>query len=580
MAEAKRSRRYYELFQVEDVISFFNGQLILARSKDGNQVYLQEMKKTRPLPPGSTEILANLENIQMVPVLDVIEEKDRVVLVHPSVSAEPLSLLVNRENPLNPVQALNIYRKLLRTVIRLSRLPLPLHSTMDPRNIIMEGERPYLLFVSFEKFQGQDQQWRLLLYFLLTGIRLEAPLAKIEDDPYLQEVPAPLKSLLSQCMDPKKSMSAVLQQAEQIRLSSSSRKTVAKPAKRLRLGLGIAVLLLVGIFFGYQVMALEDAPAGERVAVQKPNGKAGWKKEVSRISFENEGRNMQSLPFAFQGATHVYGEFSQQRQQPFTVTLASENISASFGLHIDDEGQVRLFQNTNGETFSLAGSEDAFRLKPGKTYRMEIYYVPQNPFRVAITDKETGKKWIATGEVPMDSTYRVSFQGARGTLVLHPGAEQITNHRSSLAQWRGHGPFELTAGSAVLTDGNFQAEQKAYIRVPEKFSFQRSKEYEGDPLQLEMESADGSRYRLLWSKDGKLELYRLGYQVERLATTFLYGDWEGDQPAEVTLVKKPRQLEVNVKQGSNTGQLVYKYERPVSLRSIYLSSDSDLELKE
>ena len=93
--------RYYEKFQVEDVMVMFSRQIALARTPDGAQVFLQEIKVRRSLPPGIVEMLSNLQHPYVAPILEVLMEGDRIVLVHPPLEGDPLSLVVNEENPMN-----------------------------------------------------------------------------------------------------------------------------------------------------------------------------------------------------------------------------------------------------------------------------------------------------------------------------------------------------------------------------------------------------------------------------------------------------------------------------------------------
>ncbi|GGE10037.1 hypothetical protein GCM10011571_09180 [Marinithermofilum abyssi] len=190
--------RYYERFEVEDVLTFFTGQLIQARSTDGARVLLQEIKLIRPLPPGSKELLYNIQHPHMLSVLDVIMEKGVVVLVHPMFTGEPLPLIVNKQNPMEPFKALNVYRKLIRTMIDLNRLPMPVWTVLDPRNILMSGDQPFVLFCGLKRYTPQPKrdQRNALLYYLLAGQHpndVKYRHQKLSKP--LRRVPAPIREL-------------------------------------------------------------------------------------------------------------------------------------------------------------------------------------------------------------------------------------------------------------------------------------------------------------------------------------------------------------------------------------------------
>ena len=164
-SENRAAGRYYERFQVLDTIHFFNRKLILAKEPNGRQVFLQEIEMNHFVPPGIREVLRNFDHPHVAPIQDVIEEHRRIILVHPPMIGEPLSMLVDPDHPMPPIQALRIFRRLLRTMVDLYNLPLPMTTTLDPRNVIMNENHPYVLFLNFKCHRLDFMKSGELLYF-------------------------------------------------------------------------------------------------------------------------------------------------------------------------------------------------------------------------------------------------------------------------------------------------------------------------------------------------------------------------------------------------------------------------------
>ena len=120
-------------FQVEEVLNFHSGQLARATTPNGAKVFLQEIRIDSPLPRNFPDILRNSERMNLAPILDVIIKKGKILLVHPPFSGDPLPMIVDEENPLDPYEALDLYYKMLRTMLELGKLPVPFYTTLDPK---------------------------------------------------------------------------------------------------------------------------------------------------------------------------------------------------------------------------------------------------------------------------------------------------------------------------------------------------------------------------------------------------------------------------------------------------------------
>ncbi|SDW31088.1 hypothetical protein SAMN05444487_102221 [Marininema mesophilum] len=578
--------RYYERFQVEDAVTFYSGQLVSAKSPDGAQVFLQEIPLDKPLPPGSMELLSGLQREHIAPVLDVIEEEDRIVLVHPPLGGEPLSFMVLPRKGMEPIRALTVYRQLLRTAVRLSEISPPIFTTLDPRNIILEENRPYALFISFDPFNKDngEEKWRYLLYFLLTGFQLEKRPENPEKEKGIQALPQQLKSLVLSAMDLEKPMKEVLEAAEAVTLPrkiSASRRGKSK-SWRYWLPSAVAVVAIVGLLVGLEVFGDKgSAIAGEEkqaeAQLSKPKGRATF----DNVIFQRQKTRTETLPPSVQGTFRVRGELTQADHAPFSLSLESENVESDFGLRVDDKGGLQLYQYVNGETFKMANSKDNFRIQPKKKYIVDIYYVPNQPFRVSLTEKGTNKQWVAIGKVPMDSIFKITLEGQQGTSFNQPAITKLQDAKSVADVWMKDSPWTLMEGTGVIDGKRFNLDSDSRVNLKpgqNNFSFKRAEDFNGDPLRMEMENADGSRYQFNWLHSGRLELSRLDYNLQQLASGKMSSGWVPDRKSSVSIAGNTQEFSVGVKQGSLEKQVQHQPDGPIALRSITILSQSGLTL--
>ncbi|SFS59570.1 hypothetical protein [Marininema halotolerans] len=585
-SQGMKKGRYYERFQVKDSVTFYSGHLVSAQSPDGAEVFLQEIPLEQPLSPGSAEMLSGLLHEHTAPVLDVIEEEDRIVLVHPPLSGEPLSLLVSPRKGMEPIRALTIYRQLLHTAVRLSAMDDPIYTTLDPRNIILDENRPFVLFVSFKPFSKEngEEKWRYLLHFLLTGIQLEERPANPEKEKSIQTLPQPLKNLVLASMDPGKTMKEVLDSAESMTLPRKISTGRKNKKQRYWLPGLVAVVAIVSVlagleFFGDKGSAIAGAEKEKQAEAQL--SKAGGHASFDNVVFQRQRTKSVSLPPSVQGSFRVQGQLTQASEAPFALSLESENIESDFGVRADKNGALHLYQYVNGETFKLANSKNSFHIQPNKRYAITIFYVPNHPFRVSIKEEKSKKQWVAVGKVPMDSVFKVSVEGQQGTSFNQPNITKLKGEKAVAQAWMKQFPWTLMEGTGVIEDHQFKLDSESRVDLKpgqEQFAFQRTKNYSGDPLRMEMENADGNRYQFNWVRNGSMELARLDYDVQRLALGAMSRSWDPGKKSTVSIVGNTQEFTVGVKQGALKEQVQHQPDGPLSLRTVTILSQPGLTL--
>ncbi|PTX53057.1 hypothetical protein C8P63_1293 [Melghirimyces profundicolus] len=421
-------QRYYERFQVEDVLTFISRQLVQAKTVDGREVYIQEIKTNQPLPPGAREIFLNMNFPHVAPVLDVIIQDDRITLVHPPFSGDPLPLVVNEKDPMKPRKALRVFEKLLKTMQSLEQLPLSLSTTLDPRNICIADE-PYVLFYWIKNYSldPPDEQWQHLLIYLLTGVIPKNKGERLKLLSRNHKIPTDYRQLALDCYDPNKTRDDILLQVRQLMEqpsveSRSLRKKTLSLKPIFRLGAIILISFAIGGWLGYTAATLN----GSREAAEKPGhpSSAVLHREGKKVEF-NETRNQYHLPQTQTGPVQVRGEIIRTRYQPFSIIFQVDDRSKFYGVNIDERGNIRMYESTDG----MEGDDPTFvklseyTVSPNQRYKFDIRYSPGEPLRFSIQKKGDPSPRVAFGPEPIahpvDAPYQVQFRGGAGTKLYN-----------------------------------------------------------------------------------------------------------------------------------------------------------------
>ena len=411
-SDQKAAGWYLGRFQVVDIIKFFNRKLILAKEADGSRVFLQEIEMNHFVPPGIREVLRNFHHPHVVPIHDVIEENRRITLVHPPLIGEPLSMIVDPEHPMPPKQALRTFRKLLRTMVDLYNLPLPMTTTLDPRNVIMNEGHPYVLFLNFKKLSPPrfHEKWRELLYFLLTGREAEGDLRQVIQNRNLN-IPPELKKLIAAAFDPRKSIHDVLALAEATRLKEPGEKKRLK--KWLLYPAAASVLMVLGIFLGIEFTS--------NTVVSEPLNLGGEPRRLAAVSqFRlDDPTQVYSLSLPEGEPVRIRAELTREKNRSFTLALVSKETRRGYGIYINEQGKVMFLEKKDGEKPLLNDQNRAsLPVQPGKRYILEMIYQPDEPLLVTVMDNDGNNKEGVLGPIPENKPSWVQFQGGEGT-ILH-----------------------------------------------------------------------------------------------------------------------------------------------------------------
>lgn len=578
-------------FQVEEVLNFHSGQLARATTPNGAKVFLQEIRIDSPLPRNFPDMLRNSERMNLAPILDVIIKKGKILLVHPPFSGDPLPMIVDEENPLDPYEALDLYYKMLRTMLELGKLPVPFYTTLDPKNIFVNKGQPFLLFYGAEKFERFEsiEKWRTLLYFLLTGTQAEKDSVRRKRLANLQKLPPEIGKLALECMDRKITPYEVLNRARNI-IDSRKKTKEKKPAmRRVYLLLAAAASLVVIAFIGYQSAYSDEIKQfigmDNSAAQMNPFEASQNQTEQSEVVFKSEVGTVYNSPKLVEGPTRVYGEFQLEKIQPFSAELFGKGKHYSYGVKLTNEGEFIVYQWVKDKYYPLVESGDAFRAEPYKNYIVELLYIPNEPLRISISEKGSTNKWIAVGAVPMDWVFRVDFLGRKGTVLKNPTVERIPGDVKALAAWMNNEDWELVSGHGIVGDDGFTLKKNSKARITDfrssSFVFNQTEEGTGGPLRLELESVDGARFHFDWTKKNVLKLYRQDEENQQVHNQLIGWDWLPHKDTHVNIIADSNELAVEIKQGENEESVKYTQvnETPISPRALSIISLNDLKLR-
>lgn len=599
-------RRYYERFQVEDVINFFSGQLLQAKSPDGIQVFLQSIKITRrPLPEGYKEPFRRLLQPYLAPILDIIEEENELLLVHPPFSGDPLPLVVNKEHALDPEVAVRIVSKCFKTIRDLERLPLSLSATLDPKNILLNGHKPLILFYYMKdpKVQRYDEKWRELLFYLVTGQSPVGGLKQCESLLEQKKIPSRVAKLALLCMDRKKTFTDALMAVEEYINTKSesqgsglSRKNVStKKAKRKGVvtTVTIAAAALVLVTIAVSQWQPEDSYTGIFDNLDNAAGQQGGKQIqtdgslIQSIQFSNE-KTQFSLPFALSGDSSLRGAFKLAKLNGFYGYLESSDGKAQYGLYINPRGSIELYHTLGSKMTKVGDSGEQYQIKPGKKYTFEVLYYPNEPIRLAVSEEGQPDKWVATGITPISGDLKMRFSGKEGAVLYYPEPNPVTDRQMVDRVWMNQQPWHIDFGQTVLTLDEQNRSRLAVFPATQirmsandasKFSFVPS--VKEDLFRIDIQTINSVRYRLvLDSKGKKASLFKLEEKIEKVAERPL--NVKADDELPITLMIQPSYTTLGIKlaQGSEETSLEYTDESPVLIKDVTMQNHKGFQLIE
>ncbi len=591
MNENGEKGRFYHHFKIEDVLNFQSGQLAKATTPNGAKVFLQEITIDSPLPRNFPDILRNSQHLNIAPILDVIIDKGKILLVHPPFSGDPLPMIVDEEKPLKPLEALEVFYKMLRTMLDLGRLPVPFYTSLDPKNIFMSKGEPFLLFYGTRKFEQYEtiEKWRTLLYFLLTGTQAEKDAVRKKRLTSMQKLPPEIRKLALDCMDRNVSPYEVLNRAKSI-LESSTKETRKKKkptTRKLYLMIAAAASLFVIAFIGYQSAYSDELKrfigAEQSTVPLNPFEAARNQTEQSTVVFDSEIGSVYHSPKLVEGATRISGEFQLDELKSFSAELFGKGKHYSYGVKMGNEGEFVVYQWVKDKYYPLVESGDAFRAEPNKSYIVELLYIPNEPLRVSVTEKGTTNKWIAVGAVPMDYIFRVDFLGRKGTVLQDPTVEKIPGDVKALSAWMNNETWELVSGHGVVGEDGFILKKNSKVHIKDfrssSFTFNQEGEGKDGPFRLELESVEGDRFHFDWVEEKMLRLYQLDQSNGQESQRIISWKWIPHEKTDVKIISD-NELAVEIEQGENSDRVSYTLsdEAPISPRSISIISFNDLKL--
>jgi hypothetical protein len=590
------------------VINFFSGQLLQAKSPDGAQVFLQSIKiPRRPLPARYQEALRKLNHPHLAPIIDVMEEEDQLILVHPPFSGDPLPLIVNKDRPMEPETAVRIVSKCFETLNDMERFPLPLGATLDPKNILLEGRKPVLLFyyIKDPKQPLHDEKWRELLFYLLTGQHPVGGAKQWEKQLEEKLVPPKIAKLAIQCLDHKVTMQESAEALEKY-LATHSReegRNLGRGARQRRrkllyasVSIAAAALLLIPMAFLFFDHGDSNATVDDPLQMLNRQGKEVPQDNslVQSITFTNNQQTF-TLPSTLPGDSSLRGAFVLNKTTWFAWMLESPD-KVTYSVYINSAGSIELYQGTGDHAVKVLDSGSKYRIKPGKKYTFEVYYFPGEPLRISIVEEgDIWKKWMAVGTLPVNGDLlpvhdhlKVKFAGGNGATLFYPEVNVVNDRIMVDNIWMNQQPWQIDFGQAVLgIDENhlnrLEVFPKTQIRlspaaaiggvtlIPAKKS---------DPLHMDIQTVDDSRYRLVWDDKQRVTLYRIQNQVEKVAEQTLKWELNDGDPIHVSVFSNYDKLQIKLTQRGNSADVNYTSQTPIVLKDITIHNNKGFQLIE
>ncbi len=174
---------YRDLYQVEYVVRFFDGELAVAR-KDSIRYYLQSAHLQRQAPSRAITQYRSLKHPLIIPFEEVYTEERSIVFIRPYVPVQPLREVVSMHE-VNEDQVIQWVKQLLVLEKELKSKPMKMYLLLDSRNIgLTEDGELKVFFCGIENITAQPKtlDWGTFIYILLAGEYLEEPIDKVPAD--------------------------------------------------------------------------------------------------------------------------------------------------------------------------------------------------------------------------------------------------------------------------------------------------------------------------------------------------------------------------------------------------------------
>ncbi|MCS1350732.1 hypothetical protein [Mechercharimyces sp. CAU 1602] len=595
-------------YTVEDEIMFFSGQLLRASDTDGSQVYLQEISLPRSLPKDFKEMLLHMKHPHLAPVIQVLEESDRMILVHPPLKGNPLPLFMREEGPLEPEKALRFAQRLTYTMMDLTRISLPFYTTLDPRNIIIDNDCPYIIFYGDATYGHRepnnkwkmepDEKWRSLLFYLLTGKQPSSVKDK-KQELSKHKMPQSIHELALDSLIEKNSIYAILRRMDGLVNKKGISPSLPKMAKlpilaettrKEKSWILIGATIMTAIFALGLILFLfssSSSPSTGEVTsselIQAASPKQG---ETRKGTSSEEGAFLYTKKEEIKGATSINVPLKLNDVTPVTIQLKGANESTTYGLRVDEMGGVELFRSGENVTYTMANSGESFVMQPNTEYQVELLFIPNGRLRASIT--ETGKKtrWLATGpELPTGKFTLEAIGEKKETSLGKVRTEKIDHTQTKLQEWRLNHTWDLVSGVGLASaySMNFYEHvmiQSSYKKIDNQpIIFRRSAGYRGDPLQLYIDTEKGKVYELIWSSEGDLIFSQIdGDEKKELVRQTIMWEWEPGLDTELKVLTEGTKIGIELAQGSNRGHIHPAFMEKINIKNVAIQSESELEI--
>ncbi|MDQ0417435.1 hypothetical protein J2Z48_001608 [Croceifilum oryzae] len=575
MAKSFHSQ-FVKRFQVEDEIQFSSGKILQARTHGGKRVFLQSIPiEGQTLPEDFRELVLKFQHPHLAPIIDVMVDEHEVILVHAPFTGEPLPLLVTKERPMKPLKALKVAKSLLQTIRELQRRNFPLRTTLDPKNILLSGSEPLLLFYYLhdEVKVQRDQKWRDLLFFLLTGYQ---PSKNPKNNKLFLEnnlIPRKLQKLALKSWKTKVSLEEVIGQVDKL-LKDRSLESGRNPGglRKVIMSTAVALILiatgaLVGNYYLSQSDAKDPVKSEQRAIFQiKPNGKKHDFASKSEYAFDS-----------MEESTVLQGELAfDETFDDFKATMEKSD-GGRFELLIKRDGQISSGSSQGART-TMFGAKGVPFIKAGKSYEFYVYHTSLAPVRVKIVDKETKEAFVLRGNSQIQGTLKPVFTAGKGVTLQNPGLQKIDDTSQVDSDFLPDQPWILNTGIGIAKGSDLTVMPKTQIAIPISSSFTNFlvglSQDSTIPFEIKLNSVDGITYVVEWS-NGKVSLLRnSGTKITEMDSTSI-PKLVKNKPIGFSLNVTNSDMVININQGTEVKATLGLSEKTsLSLRDLFIDKST------
>lgn len=223
----------------------------------------------------------------------------------------------------------------------------------------------------------------------------------------------------------------------------------------------------------------------------------------------------------------------------------------------------------------------SFWLNLNHIYQVDMYYIPNERLRISVKDLNEKTEWMTVGPLMKNENYRFRFRGNNRTDVNHVTLSRFHDSQAALEQWMNDRQWDLAHGEVLADQKGIRVQPKSQLEISKlgflSFQFFYPEKVPNDPVQLNLETVEGSQLKFIWRKKRDIELINVDEQL-KLTTKKILWHWDPEMPAMVKVYNKDTMIKIEIEQKNKSESLIYYFDRPVLIKKGIVPVETETEI--